>query len=49
MLDWPRSRPAETLTNAAAHSATIVAQKGDAYNITSFIKEENTNVNVESQ
>lgn len=30
----------ETAGNAAAHSATTVAQKGDAYNITSFIKEE---------
>lgn len=30
----------ETAGDAAAHSATTVAQKGDAYNITSFIKEE---------
>lgn len=30
----------ETAGNAAAHSTTTVAQKGDAYNITSFIKEE---------
>lgn len=30
----------ETAGDAAAHSTTTVAQKGDAYNITSFIKEE---------
>lgn len=30
----------EAAGNTAAHSATTVAQKGDAYNITSFIKEE---------
>lgn len=30
----------ETAGDAAAHSITTVAQKGDAYNITSFIKEE---------
>ena len=30
----------ETAGNAAAHSTTTVVQKGDAYNITSFIKEE---------
>ena len=30
----------ETAGNAAAHSVTTVAQMGDAYNITSFIKEE---------
>lgn len=30
----------ETAGDTAAHSTTTVAQKGDAYNITSFIKEE---------
>lgn len=30
----------ETAGDAAVHSTTTVAQKGDAYNITSFIKEE---------
>lgn len=30
----------ETAGDAAAHSTTTVAQKGDTYNITSFIKEE---------
>lgn len=30
----------ETAGDAVAHSTTTVAQKGDAYNITSFIKEE---------
>lgn len=30
----------ETTGSASAHSATSIAQKGDAYNITSFIKEE---------